>query len=693
VKEKRKLVLYASGIENAANVAIAATLARMCRSRGILFDTYYHSYHQGTHFPGGDCRLRTTGEMTGGTVSGDHHLEQLYLLLLNFDVTAVCWGETFLDPYIRRLGVPVLCRSKRIGDIYREVAKHLGVGRPDEIVMVGTFPDSDLKGLENYSYPEIIYRDVSGVPDRMAREDLEGICGEGGKILCFYVSEEELERLRAAGFAVGIGDSVRDGDDYGSITKRIASRWYDRARGWMIGDPVLVGHWIPTACEEDIVSVYATPQERIVSELSEEIRAKSPVVYGRQYSDRDFLELSKRDTCLQVIDPCRPAFQALKHAEYVPEPAGGPAEVYAPEYTDEELEQFAQEGRILVSLMFWGGMIRETQALHNLMDLIAIARLKCGLVVTAQTYEYGISSPFELVNVPVEWGGVHPLVEPVLGSCGIGVGMESYMTSERLSDDLREALARIERKVGRREFAPRGWWPTMDTELKEVSWWKKARRVQWMSRSPYLQVRFHGKDEVVANETESRAGRSFVRSARDGIRNGVEKAVVSAGLRKYFSAYRPYELYEPGELKHDIVDAAKRAGLKYMFTKAEFKAEPRVLYSDDDIIVLNYTTGRWDGWTPFETINHLCDLAETEKRMTRAGRPGWIVGTIDTCLWTFSGEVWKRGPGLHDIARFCSEGGRTGKLVNVRPGTVVRYARVIAHAEARKACGKGLRPC
>jgi hypothetical protein len=415
VKEKRKLILYASGIENAANVAIAATLARMCRSREVLFDIYYHSYHEGVHFPGGDCRLRRIGEMTGGTVSGDHHFEQLYLLLLNFDVQVVCSGETLFDRYIRCLGIPVLCRSKRIGEIYQKVAEHLGLRWSDEIVMVGTFPDADLRGLENYLYPEIIYRDVLAVPDRIAREDLEGICREEGKLLCFYVREEKLERLRAAGFRVEIGDWVRDGDDYGTITKRIASRWYDKAKGWMIGDPVLVGHWIPTACEEDIVSVYDTPQEKIVSELSEEIRAKSPVVYGRQYSDRDFFELSKRDACLQVIDPCRPAFQALKHAEYTPEPCGRAAEVYEPEYSDQELEQFAQEGRILVSLMFWSGMIRETQTLPNLMDLIAITRLKCGLVVTAQTYDYAMSSPFELINIPLDWGGVHPLVEPVLG--------------------------------------------------------------------------------------------------------------------------------------------------------------------------------------------------------------------------------------------------------------------------------------
>jgi hypothetical protein len=100
---------------------------------------------------------------------------------------------------------------------------------------------------------------------------------------------------------------------------------------------------------------------------------------------------------------------------------------------------------------------------------------------------------------------------------------------------------------------------------------------------------------------------------------------------------------------------------------------------------LNYTTGQWDGWTPFETINHLSDLVETEKKITRSGKPGWMVGTIDTCLWTFSGEVWKRGPGLHDIARFCSGGGRTGRLVNVRPGTIARYARVIANSEGGKA--------
>jgi hypothetical protein len=93
---------------------------------------------------------------------------------------------------------------------------------------------------------------------------------------------------------------------------------------------------------------------------------------------------------------------------------------------------------------------------------------------------------------------------------------------------------------------------------------------------------------------------------------------------------------------------------------------------------LNYTAGQWDGWTPFETINDLTDLRKSEKKLLRADKPGWIVSTIDSCLWTFGGEFWKKSRKLHEIAEFCAMGGRSKKLINVKPYTVARYARIIA---------------
>src|SRR5207247_9359613 len=117
-------------------------------------------------------------------------------------------------------------------------------------------------------------------------------------------------------------------------------------------------------------------------------------------------------------------------------------------------------------------------------------------------------------------------------------------------------------------------------------------------------------------------------------------------------------------------------------SKAGFGAPPEVVYRDGDFVALNHTAGRWDGWTPFETVNDVHDLRQAEGRLLDRGRPGWLVGTVDSCLWAFSGELWRAAPGLAELARFAARGGQSGRLLNVTPRVVARYARLIAPREA-----------
>ncbi|MDR0358893.1 MAG: hypothetical protein LBJ87_05440 [bacterium] len=63
--------------------------------------------------------------------------------------------------------------------------------------------------------------------------------------------------------------------------------------------------------------------------------------------------------------------------------------------------------------------------------------------------------------------------------------------------------------------------------------------------------------------------------------------------------------------------------------------------------------------------------------MLARGQPGWLLGTVDACLWMFSGEVWEQAPRLADMARFLAAGGRSGRLLNVAPRVVARYARLL----------------
>jgi hypothetical protein len=63
-------------------------------------------------------------------------------------------------------------------------------------------------------------------------------------------------------------------------------------------------------------------------------------------------------------------------------------------------------------------------------------------------------------------------------------------------------------------------------------------------------------------------------------------------------------------------------------------------------------------------------------------RPGWLVGTLDTCLWAFTGPIWSHGAELRQMAEFLARGGDTGRLINVTPHVVARYARLLTEKGA-----------
>jgi hypothetical protein len=154
-------------------------------------------------------------------------------------------------------------------------------------------------------------------------------------------------------------------------------------------------------------------------------------------------------------------------------------------------------------------------------------------------------------------------------------------------------------------------------------------------------------------------------------------------VRKLFDYTRPYEDRRPGALDKDVAEAVRSAGFDYMFTKACF-GETRPALRRDDFVAIPFTAGRWDGWSPFYTLSHPRDLVRAERALDRRG-PGWLVSTIDGPLWALPGEVWEKGSVLHRIAKLAARGGRSGRLVNVMPNVIARYARLLG--DRRRAAG------
>ena len=147
-------------------------------------------------------------------------------------------------------------------------------------------------------------------------------------------------------------------------------------------------------------------------------------------------------------------------------------------------------------------------------------------------------------------------------------------------------------------------------------------------------------------------------------------------MRQFFDTVRPYDDYAPGPTSRLVMETVRDTGFEYAFTKSAFGPVPRAS-TVGTMVVMNHTSGRWDGWTPFVTVNSLADLRLSERRLLNRRRPGWLVGALDTCLWAFTGPVWQRGQALYRICDWVAHGGSSGRLINVTPATVARYARIL----------------
>ena len=150
--------------------------------------------------------------------------------------------------------------------------------------------------------------------------------------------------------------------------------------------------------------------------------SEQAVVLGRPQGDHELYELSDAGVALQQIDPARPPFPVFREraSPVLPPPASS---VRDPD--DAQLERWAADRRVLTTLLFWTGMIRDLESLYGLADVLATSRLACGVVLTAASFQYMPHPPLSLLEVDSALGGLAPQVEPLLGSGGIGALLEA----------------------------------------------------------------------------------------------------------------------------------------------------------------------------------------------------------------------------------------------------------------------------
>jgi hypothetical protein len=634
------LLFYVSSTADRGRYAIGPALAAAAERAGWSFDCYYDTFRKGRHFGGGPPEDAARGWSAGSLVAGGRHADQVHRLAAAYELFALGDAESVLWPALNAVGAHGLVRSLDPAELYPVAFERLGQPLPRRALLLDAAP----QGTHGVIVAPYLY------PAFFTGEPALGL---------------EIDVHPSARHALGlmsfdeVGLDLPDGD-YAEVTSALARRHSGWGQGVLLGDPDLVAAQLPKAARLRLVPLYGRPQVDVVSQSAEQIRVAREPVYGRQYDDRDFFELARLGHGLQVLDPAPPFDAAHALAGPLPEAAEDPSRL---EPSDEQLDAWADEGRVLVTLLLWAGMIRELDCVPRLIDLAAETDLRAGLLVTAETFEYGAGFSLELLASPPGRGGVLGLLEPLLASTGRAVGAEQLLPAGTLQAGLASARSAVASSLPA-ALMPRGWWPLLDTALVP----SRSAPIGWRLGRPV--IRFTPRSAEIAGP----AAGETPGAGRD-LRGLAGSTVRKLGLDSWFEQRRPFDRSTPGAFDGDIAAAVQAAGFSYMWSKAGF-GRPQVLHRDGEFLALSLTAGNWDGWSPFYTLSSAADLARAERKLLRAG-PGWLAGTIDSPLWALSGETLERGSTLYSIARLAAAGGKSGRLVNVTPNVVARYGRVL----------------
>lgn len=486
---KPALLLYLTNQHDRHKELLAAALAWMTARAGCLFEAYFPQHSTGAHYPYPWAFHSHHGQRYGvGPLQGEGHVEQFYFLLNAFDVKLCRAEECVRFLFESRLfGTPEIARAGEEAplDLLENVRDYLGVAPPAALIAVGE--ETGLR-LAPYLYPEIFYRQAWALPASLLLKKNKLLAARfGPEIAGLYLSAAEEERLAAGGFKVKVIDRIKAGENYGALTGRIADRWLAKAKGIAYADPYQAEHYVPYACAEGILTLFnrdimdyipkgpeamdgnlvdwaGVGQERGFAEkIAEYARHFSgKLIYGRQATDDLVTNLSRSGFVFPDFDPHRPVFP-IKRKLPPRRLVGSQQALFACQRNRAEIKAaILDAGKIPVVFLTYSADLRHVAGLRRFLEAVALRRIPWGLTVNPLWFSHHPEWLQELF-IPLEQGGVFPLVEPLLGGGGWGLSCnaQGYFEDEALAALLKSALASIASYVGQ-ENLPRGAYPFQD---------------------------------------------------------------------------------------------------------------------------------------------------------------------------------------------------------------------------------------
>lgn len=637
------LLLLGLDLSERQSYSIAPVVARMCAEAGWLFDLIPRQAGPGRHFGGGQAQ---TPNALGSSYVGGRHADQIRILLEHFHVVAI--GD-FSRAVAELLAAtrPLHFPSNELVEILLQVAALLDSELPQRLIVL----DASAQGRYGintaaYQYPALLRSSTMATDVR----DYEAL---RSRFVRLGVKEHEsLFVSRALGEQVSAPEGPKlERQTYAEYTGSIASENANWAEGLLLGDPRLILSSIPRAAELRLAPLYGRPQVQALSALEPSPRWTINGAWGRQFDDRDFGALSKLSIHFQLID-VGPPFHTVRVArssdtsatQRIPPASADGSRIRQREpnaISDRQLREWAEERRVLASLVYWCGMTREVEAVERVADLVAMTGLKAGIALTATAASHlPVSLPPLLLSCEDAGGRL----EVLLASLGDGIMFECDLGGTELSSRLIRTRRQLESLTGQ---AVHGWWPLLDGKLREVRRTAKLREGRVVLPRAF-------------------AGRA------DEDRPAPEARLMSLLYRARIMQARPAEWVRPEPPSSDLMEAVRSAGFDYVVSKSKLPEHP----SNPVGPTLLPTTAMWGGWTPFRTVATAKDFARLERQVPRH-QGGVIVATVDTALWLQSGEAWRRGPQMQRLAQFVADGGRTGGLINVAPEVLARYLAIL----------------
>ena len=460
--QRQTLWLLVGQLENPDISYAAATTAWIAKQKGVLFECYLECFRNGKLFA-----------QTGSTVIGGHHHQQLNYLLARTDIKLLILGESnvFASTFDALDCEKIVCEQtlkmyyeKLLA--YAKVMPDMILFAPNTIAMKAADGSSTILDISPYYHSEIFFSKALAFSTTNALDDTlyAGI----PRHTLWYPESTRYPSI----------DSILPGDDYGTMTLRLANRWTSRAKGVAFGDPDAIRSQIPSLCADERVSVYAPTlwkeqRDTVFSSYAESTSAiaaetaglarklGNPILVGRQTCDGDLFLWGSKGVSIQIMDPNRPAFPIVAKLPQKWHRVGG--SLWEDEPDDATLEKWASKGKVLTSILFHSGEMAHNEAILQLIDYCSFTGFKLGVGAHLKRYET-CPQMWELINTPRNRGGARGLVEPLLHSGGLGIMAEKDCPPEAFKTHCQQALNGI-RAIAGDEATPRGYYFFCDTDL------------------------------------------------------------------------------------------------------------------------------------------------------------------------------------------------------------------------------------